>query len=324
MPHGTFLTFLIALATGFLSLAWVSRRSHHHFSPVTESLIAPLLHYNLWVLVWLVLNYAEANVLGGLDSGSGRALLALLRWTSTAAALLWGATYLSFTLQASQVGHPETQLHRVRQGAALLILFTALVTVLLWALGLDASFRTFSRAISSLVFLSVACASLWLLLRAHRMEDESASRKLRVLGAIYSGLFLVLTIFVGWQRLSGLVPRYTALNVHLTLEMLYNLATVLWIHYFDRSPLPQAPMMSALESATTAAEPGTVDAFGISKREQEVILLICQGLTNQEIADTLFISLKTVKDHNYRIFQKTGVRNRVELVQLVRGTMQPV
>ncbi len=324
MPHGTFLTFLIALATGFLSLAWVSRRSHHHFSPVTESLIAPLLHYNLWVLVWLVLNYAEANVLGGLDSGSGRALLALLRWTSMAAALLWGSTYLSFTLRATHQANQDAPLRRTRQGTLLLVLCTALVTTALWALGLDTQIRTFSRSISSLVFLSVASLSLWLLFRAHRMEDEAASRKLRILGAIYSALFLVITVFVGWRRVSGLVPRYTALNIHLYLEMLYNLATVLWIHFFDQSPLPQAPEAPAPQSVTTEVEPASVDAFRISKREQEVILLICQGLTNQEIADTLFISLKTVKDHNYRIFQKTGVRNRVELVQLVRGTGQPV
>jgi DNA-binding CsgD family transcriptional regulator len=73
---------------------------------------------------------------------------------------------------------------------------------------------------------------------------------------------------------------------------------------------------------TSAPSPSLSGAFGISKREEEVILLVCQGLTNQEIADTLFISLKTVKDHNYRIFQKTGVRNRVELTQLVRRLAQ--
>ncbi len=58
--------------------------------------------------------------------------------------------------------------------------------------------------------------------------------------------------------------------------------------------------------------------FKISKREREVIDLICEGKTNKEIEDRLFISIQTVKDHIYRIYQKTGVRNRVELSNLFR------
>jgi DNA-binding CsgD family transcriptional regulator len=56
----------------------------------------------------------------------------------------------------------------------------------------------------------------------------------------------------------------------------------------------------------------------ISKRECEVVRLICQGLANQEISDTLFISLQTVKDHIHRIFVKTGVKNRVQLTNMIR------
>ncbi|MBN1272262.1 MAG: response regulator transcription factor [Candidatus Aminicenantes bacterium] len=58
--------------------------------------------------------------------------------------------------------------------------------------------------------------------------------------------------------------------------------------------------------------------YKITKREKEVIELICRGKTNKEIADQLFISVETVKDHNYKIFQKTGVKNRTQLVHLVR------
>jgi DNA-binding NarL/FixJ family response regulator len=46
------------------------------------------------------------------------------------------------------------------------------------------------------------------------------------------------------------------------------------------------------------------------------VKLVCQGLTNREIANRLFISVGTVKDHNYTVFQKAGVRNRTQLAQL--------
>lgn len=57
--------------------------------------------------------------------------------------------------------------------------------------------------------------------------------------------------------------------------------------------------------------------YDITAREAEIILEIRQGKSNQEIADSLFISLQTVKDHAYKIFLKTGVKSRVQLVNMV-------
>jgi DNA-binding CsgD family transcriptional regulator len=58
---------------------------------------------------------------------------------------------------------------------------------------------------------------------------------------------------------------------------------------------------------------------GITKREKEIIELICTGKTNQEIADLLFISLQTVKDHTHRIYLKLEVKNRMQLIHLLRN-----
>lgn len=58
--------------------------------------------------------------------------------------------------------------------------------------------------------------------------------------------------------------------------------------------------------------------YGISPRESDVIREICKGLSNKEISEILFISLQTVKDHTHRIYTKTNVRNRVQLINLVK------
>jgi DNA-binding CsgD family transcriptional regulator len=60
--------------------------------------------------------------------------------------------------------------------------------------------------------------------------------------------------------------------------------------------------------------------YGISKREKDIIRQICLGRTNQEIADELFISIQTVKDHTYNIFRKVNVTNRVQLSNIFAGT----
>ncbi|MDQ3108665.1 MAG: response regulator transcription factor [Bacteroidota bacterium] len=52
----------------------------------------------------------------------------------------------------------------------------------------------------------------------------------------------------------------------------------------------------------------------LSKREIQIVRLIAKGLSNKEIATTLFISTRTVDAHRYNIMQKTHVRNTAELV----------
>jgi DNA-binding CsgD family transcriptional regulator len=312
------LTFLLALAAGLISLALVSRRSQHHFSPVTEALVAPLLFYNLWILVWLIFQYTEATLLGGLPPLASRALVAGLTWTSMAVCIQWGASYLAFTRSAIQAVHPHELLGKIRKTAFLLTIAAAVVCVSLLLLHQDLSIRFISRGLNALTFLTVAALSVHFWLKTRRIPmEEGSSQKLGVLGAAYSLIFGALTIVVGWNRLSSGGSQHRFILLAVGLEMIYNLATVLWIYSFDRTPLHLVPAPTAPPPAKLA-DRSLSGTYGISKREEEVIHLVCQGLTNQEIADKLFISLKTVKDHNYRIFQKTGVRNRVELAQLVQ------
>jgi DNA-binding NarL/FixJ family response regulator len=51
----------------------------------------------------------------------------------------------------------------------------------------------------------------------------------------------------------------------------------------------------------------------LSRREQEVYGLLCQGFTNRQIAELLFISESTVKVHVHHIYDKLGVRSRTAL-----------
>jgi len=51
----------------------------------------------------------------------------------------------------------------------------------------------------------------------------------------------------------------------------------------------------------------------LSKREIEVLKLICKGLTTAEISNQLFISVKTVEGHRKNLLEKTGMSNSVSL-----------
>lgn len=55
--------------------------------------------------------------------------------------------------------------------------------------------------------------------------------------------------------------------------------------------------------------------IGISSREYEVLELLAQGYSNQEIAEKLFVSLNTIKTHIANIFLKLDVKRRTQAVQ---------
>ena len=59
-----------------------------------------------------------------------------------------------------------------------------------------------------------------------------------------------------------------------------------------------------------------VENFHITEREVEIIKLIKMGLTNKEIGGKLNISVNTVNNHIANIFSKTGVRCRIDLLNL--------
>jgi DNA-binding NarL/FixJ family response regulator len=52
----------------------------------------------------------------------------------------------------------------------------------------------------------------------------------------------------------------------------------------------------------------------LSKREKEILLKICEGLSNQEIAETLFISKRTVDKHRANLLGKTNSKNTASLI----------
>lgn len=55
---------------------------------------------------------------------------------------------------------------------------------------------------------------------------------------------------------------------------------------------------------------------GITPRESEIIDLVCRGLSNRQIEESLFISIKTVKRHMANIFQKLDVSSRLQLLAI--------
>lgn len=78
------------------------------------------------------------------------------------------------------------------------------------------------------------------------------------------------------------------------------------------APNVTARLLEKFAQAGSVSAP-TQPKWPLTDREEEVLATVAQGLTNAEIAETLHISLSTVKAHLSSLMTKLGARNRVEL-----------
>jgi DNA-binding CsgD family transcriptional regulator len=87
--------------------------------------------------------------------------------------------------------------------------------------------------------------------------------------------------------------------------------------------LRQFVLQQQRESSASAIGPADLDSvtskYGISNRERTILALVLEGKSNNEIADQLFISHNTVRNHIFNIYGKLQVKNRIQLKRLCDG-----
>ncbi|MCX7986047.1 MAG: response regulator transcription factor [Bacteroidales bacterium] len=73
-------------------------------------------------------------------------------------------------------------------------------------------------------------------------------------------------------------------------------------------------LYNVVKNIQTVVSKSEASTLHLSQREKEVLELICRGLSNQEIADQLYISKRTVEKHRASLLSKTNTKNTAQLV----------
>jgi DNA-binding NarL/FixJ family response regulator len=115
------------------------------------------------------------------------------------------------------------------------------------------------------------------------------------------------------QGCCGIVPKQT--STELLIKSIHKVhAGEFWL---DRTTTAEVIRRLARKGAGTAnagARLGLREQGGaLSTREREIVILVAQGFKNKEMAERMFISEQTVKNHLHNIFDKLGVSDRLEL-----------
>jgi len=135
---------------------------------------------------------------------------------------------------------------------------------------------------------------------------------------LYSISLAILLFFLKWLELRYIIfthsfeiyagciaVLFTALGIWLALKLskpkIETIVVEKEVHVnSNENIVPDVSLISQLE---------------ITKRELEILNLLAQGYSNQEIAATLFVSLSTVKTHNQNLFEKLDVKRRIQAVE---------
>jgi DNA-binding CsgD family transcriptional regulator len=124
----------------------------------------------------------------------------------------------------------------------------------------------------------------------------------------------------GWLSLAGFILFFSApllydvFKIYLvSIAIIYvNLIPIIWLKFYFLRYFMQFSSDENLKLLDIVSQ-----KHQISKREKEVMDLILQGKSNQEIEEVLFISYSTVKNHIYNIYQKLGVKSRGQMIRFV-------
>jgi DNA-binding CsgD family transcriptional regulator len=287
------LLLILALGTGLAAITFCGLLFQARRMALFRALLANIALFNLLILAGLVFWYSRLHLE---RIGSVGATLVVL-----SGMVVLKAAWLAAFVALVRLLPAETA---ARRGSVVVGLAVVAVHWVLLGIGWLSGRGPWLAFgfVEVAVLLGAGGASGWLLWRARRAAGDHRRSMLWFAGfhlAIFAAM--AVGLFWGWVRPGAVqsVPITSSL-----LMVAYNMFPLVWVRSFYSK--------QALEGSDA------LDRYGITPREREVIELICVGKTNQEIAEGLFISLATVKDHNHNIFRKTGVSNRVQLVNLFR------
>jgi DNA-binding NarL/FixJ family response regulator len=169
------------------------------------------------------------------------------------------------------------------------------------------------------------CLSLLKKLRPHMvtvdisLPDRSGIDLIRDIGARFPGIRVVVVSMhsrVHYMReafqagAAGYVTKESAAE-----KLLQGLKAVSKGDYFLDTPVPLEKLVTLLKSLVSEAEAPDYRYSKLTQREQEIMRMLVEGMSNKDIAEELYISRKTVENHRAHIFGKLEVNNTVELVR---------
>ncbi|MFC1724458.1 response regulator transcription factor [candidate division KSB1 bacterium] len=137
-------------------------------------------------------------------------------------------------------------------------------------------------------------------------KNDPGKRKSIILFGLLHIFVILLLIDTFWQPLSVTIND----SIH---SFLHNLIPLIWFRFIFVKYYLGGKTINDNKAALNLV----VGKYNITRRESEIIALILQGKSNKEIMDLLHLSLNTVRNHIYNVYQKLKVNSRTQLINVI-------
>lgn len=135
---------------------------------------------------------------------------------------------------------------------------------------------------------------------------------------LYGSSLALLLLLLRWLEFRFLVLNH-ALDIYIGIIALAFTGLGIWLTLKIAKPKTKTIIVEKEIYLTPKSEfvlnQTELEKLAISKRELEVLELMSKGMSNQEIAESLFVSLNTIKTHSGKVFEKLEVKRRTQAVE---------
>ncbi|MDH4218253.1 MAG: helix-turn-helix transcriptional regulator [Candidatus Aminicenantes bacterium] len=163
-------------------------------------------------------------------------------------------------------------------------------------------------------FFLVSYVLVFLLFFQSKVFQTRVQRRLLQTLSLFLFLIFTTSLFLDASQIFKVVTLEEYLLYKSVVIYVLNLASLVQLKGFVKSIFPQ----ETSPVGTDVFMEHLFQKYKLTQREQQVIRLICSGKSGKDIENELFLSPHTIKEYIYRIYKKTGVKNRVQMVNLFR------
>lgn len=316
--HINILVMSLLLPLGTISIVHLFRFYRRYRHPYLLSYGLHLLYFTVIILLSIINNYVFANLLRRFSHGPAIWVEAGYRLSTSILMLIWVYLAIALCRQLLQLSIPKWFKFYYLGITVFITAFLSAFSII--AIQTDNGYIIlFADVLLNLIFdFIIIGIFIHFLVKSKTLEPPDRQQAVRVFGSTYLLAFFLLIVFSFLHVFDIFSNNMLLIAAELFLLVTYGMPLLYLKRFMEMYHGPQTLQPETPQQPDHTRVKKLFEKYNISKREQEVIGLICKGKTNKEIEDLLFISLQTVKDHVYSIYRKTGVRNRVELTNLFR------
>ena len=316
MSNFSVVFYIIALFIGFLTVYLAYRLNRTYRLGYLSSYLYFLIAFNVMGFLNHIGRYLGVSLL--VDSPEETLMLVRNLFAFLAFPFVALSIYLFIAFANDLTGTKISSLFNRLFGVSWGILF--LVQVLLarnyFYTRDENALLIFFKAINILGIISFILTPFYILFKTNRLSDIQQKRVARYFRIISLLCFGTASLFTSRLVLPYFVP-YTVLIMVFSFFAV-NLPPLTYLTL----SLKKYPFEDKRSTSQNSNFEDFFVVHKISKREQEIIHLMLEGMSNADIEKKLYISPHTVKNHIYNIYQKLGVKNRVQISNLIRNHHQ--